>query len=86
MTEMTNAERVGDIFGAFARGDIPNILDQLTDDVRWVAHLDPSIPWAEQLYSSRASVIPSMPGWARDRMSTATAVSWLLRPENPAGS
>lgn len=26
MTEMTNTERVKDIFGAFARGDIPNIL------------------------------------------------------------
>jgi hypothetical protein len=31
MTEITNTERVEDLFAAFGRGDIPHIIDQLTD-------------------------------------------------------
>ena len=36
-------------------GDVPYILDQLTDDVHWVAHLDPSVPWSGD-YSGKANV------------------------------
>lgn len=46
MTEPGNTHHIAAIFEAFRRGDIPYILDQLTDDVHWVAHLDPVIPWA----------------------------------------
>jgi ketosteroid isomerase-like protein len=41
-----NVERVGAIFEAFGRGDIPFILDSLTDDVRFASYLDPIVPWS----------------------------------------
>jgi ketosteroid isomerase-like protein len=46
MTENENTERVKTIFEAFGRGDVAFILDQLADDVRFVSHLDPAVPWA----------------------------------------
>jgi uncharacterized protein len=46
MTTATNTDRVQTIFEAFGRGDVPAILDQLADDVRFVSHLDPVVPWA----------------------------------------
>ena len=45
-TEIDNTEQVMNIFEAFGRGDIPYILDQLSDDARFVSHLDPIVPWA----------------------------------------
>src|SRR2546430_15220718 len=44
--EIENTDRVERIFEAFGRGDIAYILDQLADDVRFVSHLDPIVPWA----------------------------------------
>jgi ketosteroid isomerase-like protein len=44
--ESQNTEQVARIFEAFARGDVPYILDQLADDVRFHSHLDASVPWA----------------------------------------
>jgi ketosteroid isomerase-like protein len=44
--ETENTEQVTKIFEAFGRGDVPFILDQLTDDTRFVGHLDASVPWA----------------------------------------
>ena len=32
---MSNLQTVQDIYAAFGRGDIPAILDELADDVRW---------------------------------------------------
>jgi ketosteroid isomerase-like protein len=55
MSEQDNARSVEAIFEAFGRGDIPYILDQLTDDVHWVAHLEPIVPWAGD-YSGKANV------------------------------
>ena len=55
MSERDNAQNVQAIFEAFARGDIPYILDQLTEDVHWVAHLEPIVPWAGD-YSGKANV------------------------------
>ena len=46
MTTNENTERVKAIFAAFGRGDVAYILGQLTDDVRFVSHLDPIVPWA----------------------------------------
>lgn len=43
-----NTQRVQAIFEAFGRGDVAYILDQLDDDVRFVSHLDPIVPWAGQ--------------------------------------
>ena len=44
--EIENTDRVTRIFEAFGRGDVAYILDQLADDVRFVSHLDPVVPWA----------------------------------------
>ena len=77
MTEMTNTERVEDLFGAFGRGDIPHILDQLTDDVRWVAHLDPSIPWAGD-YSGKDNLPQYFQALGSSVEMTAHTVSELV--------
>lgn len=55
MSEQTNTQQVEAIFEAFGRGDIPFILDQLTDDVHWVSYLEPVVPWAGD-YSGKANV------------------------------
>jgi len=55
MSVEENVRAVEAIFEAFGRGDIAYILDQLTDDVHWVAHLDPSVPWSGD-YSGKANV------------------------------
>src|SRR4029079_14506471 len=44
--ETENTERVTRVFEAFGRGDVAYILDQLADNVRFVSHLDPILPWA----------------------------------------
>ena len=54
-TEAANTDRVVKIFEAFGRGDIGYILDQLTDDVRFVSHLDPVVPWAGE-YAGKGDV------------------------------
>lgn len=46
MSEQQNVEAVTKIYEAFGRGDIPYIIDQLADDVRWVSHFDPIVPWS----------------------------------------
>src|SRR5438270_11086594 len=53
--EIVNTERVTRIFEAFGRGDVTYILDQLADDVRFVSHLDPVVPWAGE-YAGKDSV------------------------------
>lgn len=53
--EIENTEQVTKIFEAFGRGDVAYILDQLADDVRFVSHLDPIVPWAGD-YSGKDSV------------------------------
>jgi ketosteroid isomerase-like protein len=55
MSEQENTQQVHAIFEGFARGDIPFILDQLTDDVRFVSHLEPVVPWAGD-YSGKPNV------------------------------
>ena len=54
-TEIENTEQVTKIFEAFGRGDVTYILDQLADDVRFVSHLDPVVPWAGE-YSGKDNV------------------------------
>lgn len=55
MSAEENARVVESLFEAFGRGDVAYILDQLVDDVHWVAHLDPSVPWSGD-YSGKANV------------------------------
>jgi ketosteroid isomerase-like protein len=55
MTEAQNIERIGKIYEAFGRGDVAYIVDQVADDVRWVAHFEPVVPWGGD-YSGKARV------------------------------
>src|SRR2546423_1862457 len=55
MSTDENVHAIEAIFEAFGRGDIPYILDQLTDDVRFVAHLDPRVPWSGE-YAGKPNV------------------------------
>jgi ketosteroid isomerase-like protein len=53
--EIENRERVAEVFEAFGRGDVAFILEQLADDVRFVSHLEPVVPWAGE-YVGREEV------------------------------
>jgi ketosteroid isomerase-like protein len=51
----SHLETVQGIYAAFARGDIPAILDRLHEDVEWeYAALDHGIPWLEPCRGRRA--------------------------------
>ncbi|HZP26483.1 MAG TPA: nuclear transport factor 2 family protein [Dehalococcoidia bacterium] len=45
MSEADNIRAVMTIYEAFGRGDIPTILDQLSDDIDWWFFGPPEIPW-----------------------------------------
>ncbi len=45
MSEQQNVQVIQEIYAAFGRGDVASILSQLTDDVQWVSHFDPVVPW-----------------------------------------
>lgn len=45
MAEQQNVALVTKLYEAFGRGDTAFIIDQLTDDVRWVSHFEPIVPW-----------------------------------------
>ncbi|HEY5812198.1 MAG TPA: nuclear transport factor 2 family protein [Terrimicrobiaceae bacterium] len=40
-----NVEIIADLYAAFQRADIDFILSKLVDDVRWISHFDPTVPW-----------------------------------------
>jgi ketosteroid isomerase-like protein len=43
---MSNLDTVNGIYAAFGQGDVPSILDQLADDVRWEDGApDHGVPW-----------------------------------------
>ena len=46
MSEQTNADVVRQAYEAFGRGDIPAMLNGLTDDVEWTLQGPSVIPWA----------------------------------------
>jgi ketosteroid isomerase-like protein len=46
MSEQTNVRVVQQAYEAFGRGDIPAVLDALTDDVQWTFQGSPVIPFA----------------------------------------
>lgn len=46
MSEQDNISRINNVYAAFGRGDVDYILNQLTDDVRWVTHFDAVVPRA----------------------------------------
>ena len=46
MSEQKNVRTIQEIYDAFGRRDVQAILDRLTDDVQWITHLDPVVPWS----------------------------------------
>jgi ketosteroid isomerase-like protein len=46
---------IQDMYAAFGRGDVAAIVAQLTDDVRWVSHLESGVPWGGD-FSGKARV------------------------------
>ena len=55
MTEQKNVQLIQELYAAFGRGDVPAILDQLTDDVVWYDPGPPEVPHAGR-YSGREGV------------------------------
>jgi len=55
MTEQENVQLIQELYAAFGRGDVPAILDQLTDDVVWYDPGPPEVPHAGA-YSGREGV------------------------------
>jgi uncharacterized protein len=48
MSEAENQKIIEQIYEAFGRGDLPSILDALTDDVSWQHPRPMDIPWGGQ--------------------------------------
>jgi ketosteroid isomerase-like protein len=46
MDKQQNVKAIQELYAAFGRGDVRFIVDQLTDDVRWVTHCEPIVPWS----------------------------------------
>ena len=46
MSEQQNLKTIQAVYAAFGRSDVAFIVDQLTDDVRWVSHFDAIVPWS----------------------------------------
>jgi len=55
MSTEANVRTIQGIYEAFGRGDVPAILDRLSEGVRWEAHLDPIVPWGGD-YSGKTNV------------------------------
>jgi hypothetical protein len=55
MTEQENVQQVQEVYAAFARGDVPAILDQLTDDAVFYDPGAPEVPHAGR-YRGREEV------------------------------
>jgi len=55
MTTAANVATITKIYEAFGKGEVPYIIDQLSDDVRWVSHLEPIVPWGGER-SGKANV------------------------------
>jgi uncharacterized protein len=53
--EQANVARVRRIYDAFVTGDVGHIVEQVTDDVHWVSHVDPVVPSGGD-WSGRANV------------------------------
>jgi ketosteroid isomerase-like protein len=48
-------ETVREMYAAFARGDVPAVLERLDPDVTWVT--PPSLPWSRGEYGGREQVL-----------------------------
>ena len=55
MSEQDNVAAITKIYEAFGKGDVPYIVSQLQDDVRWVVHMDKVVPTSGD-WSGKAKV------------------------------
>ena len=55
MTDQENVQRIQELYNSFGRGDVPAILELLTDDVVWYDPGPPEVPHAGR-YSGREGV------------------------------
>lgn len=53
MSEEANVQLVQDAYAAFKRGDIPSLLDRLSDDIEWV---EPPVPPLGGVYRGKDAV------------------------------
>lgn len=56
MNEASNRKAAEEIFDAFNRGAIDEILARLTDDAMFVGHLDPVVPWSGK-YQGKSQIL-----------------------------
>jgi hypothetical protein len=55
MSPNENVKTIQSMYDAFGRGDLAGILEHVADEVRWVVHLDPIVPWSGD-FSGKANV------------------------------
>ena len=55
MSEQQNVQTITRIYEAFGRGDVAFIVERVTDDVHWVSHFEPIVPWGGD-YSGKNGV------------------------------
>ncbi|MCE9622694.1 MAG: nuclear transport factor 2 family protein [Actinomycetia bacterium] len=72
MSEEQNIAAVTKIYEAFGKGDIPYIIDQLTDDVRWFSHVDAVAPTSGD-WSGKAKV----PGFFQAIVATGEVTAFV---------
>jgi uncharacterized protein len=61
MSEQDNLEVVQRAYNAFAKGDLPALLDLLTSDVEWNFHPTyAGIPWAQHPWHGREGVLNAL--------------------------
>lgn len=46
MNEQQSIKTIEGVYAAFGRGDVPGIVAQLTDDIRWVSYMESVVPWS----------------------------------------
>ena len=68
MSSDDNVKTVQSVYEAFGRGDIPTVLDALTDDVDWASEA-----WRHDDGTMVGRPHPARPGWASSSRQFAAA-------------
>jgi ketosteroid isomerase-like protein len=55
MSTNENVKTIQAMYDAFGRGDVAGLVEHVADEVRWVVHLDPIVPWSGD-FSGKANV------------------------------
>jgi hypothetical protein len=75
MSERTNTDVVQQGYEAFGRGDIPAVLDLLTDDVEWIQQGPPVIPFPALATDTRESRSTSPCSMKTSNLSSSSLAS-----------